>query len=79
MRDSVFINDHDPRLFEGFSMGNPKIQTGNLLEKLDESPTSILVEAEEMNITRIKQMLTRFMLKILNIVVGVHLFLLLKS
>ena len=60
-------------------MGNPKIQTGNLLEKLDESPTSILVEAEEMNITRIKQMLTRFMLKILNIVVGVHLFLLLKS
>lgn len=79
MRDSVFINDHDPRLFEGFSMGNPKIQTGNLLEKLDESPTSILVEAEEVNITRIKQMLTRFMLKILNIVVGVHLFLLLKS
>lgn len=60
-------------------MGNPKIQTGNLLEKLDESPTSILVEAEEVNITRIKQMLTRFMLKILNIVVGVHLFLLLKS
>ena len=32
-------------------MGNPKIQTGNLLEKLDESPTSILVEAEEVNIT----------------------------
>jgi len=30
-------------------MGNPKIQTGNLLEKLDESPTSILVEAEEVN------------------------------
>lgn len=59
--------------------GQSKIQTGNLLEKLDESPTSILVEAEEMNITRIKQMLTRFMLKILNIVVGVHLFLLLKS
>ena len=60
-------------------MGNPKIQTGNLLEKLDESPTSILVEAEEVNITRIKQMLTRFYLKILNIVVGVHPFLLLKS
>ncbi|MBI6057940.1 HAD hydrolase family protein, partial [Clostridium perfringens] len=60
VRDSVFINNHDPRLFEGFSMGNPKIQTGNLLEKLDESPTSILVEAEEVNITRIKQMLTRF-------------------
>ncbi len=22
-KDYVFINNHDPRLFEGFSMGNP--------------------------------------------------------
>ena len=27
-------------------MGNPKIETGNLLEELDEAPTSLLVEAE---------------------------------
>ena len=40
VRDHVFINNHDPRLFEGFSMGNPKIETGNLLEELDEAPTS---------------------------------------
>ena len=41
-------------------MGNPKIETGNLLEELDEAPTSLLVEAEEIYIPRIKQMLTRF-------------------
>lgn len=58
--DRVFINKHDPRLFEGFSMGNPKIQTGDLLHKLNESPTSLLIEAEEVNINRIKQLLTRF-------------------
>ena len=27
-------------------MGNPKIETGNLLEELDEAPTSLLVEAK---------------------------------
>ena len=60
VKDYVFINNHDPRLFEGFSMGNPKIQTGNLLEQLNESPTSLLVEAEEDNIPEIKDMLTHF-------------------
>ena len=37
VKDYVFINNHDPRLFEGFSMGNPRIQTGNLLVHLKES------------------------------------------
>ena len=55
----MFINNHDPRLFEGFSMGNLKIQTGNLLEQLTEPPTSLLVEAEE-DIPKIKDMLTHF-------------------
>ena len=36
VKDYVFINSYDPRLFEGFSMGNPKIQTGNLLENLND-------------------------------------------
>ena len=60
VKDYVFINNHDPRLFEGFSMGNPRIQTGNLLEQLTEPPTSLLVEAEEDNIPKIKDMLTHF-------------------
>ena len=64
VKDYVFINNHDPRLFEGFSMGNPRIQTGNLLEQLNEAPTSLLVEAEESKIPEIKDKLTHFMLKI---------------
>ena len=35
-------------------MGNPRIQTGNLLVHLKESPTSILIEAEESKIPEIK-------------------------
>ncbi|TAA97435.1 Cof-type HAD-IIB family hydrolase [Staphylococcus saccharolyticus] len=60
VKDYVFINNHDPRLFEGFSMGNPRIQTGNLLDHLKEAPTSLLVEADEENIPKIKEMLTHF-------------------
>lgn len=60
VKDYVFINSYDARLFEGFSMGNPRIQTGNLLTHLKESPTSILIEAEEEKIPEIKDMLTHF-------------------
>ncbi|MEK4843384.1 Cof-type HAD-IIB family hydrolase [Staphylococcus sp. FSL W8-0271] len=60
VKDYVFLNNFDQKLFDGFSMGNPKIETGDLLNSLNESPTSILVEAEEFMIPRIKQMLTRF-------------------
>ncbi|MDW5472174.1 Cof-type HAD-IIB family hydrolase [Staphylococcus equorum] len=60
VKDYVFLNNYDQKLFDGFSMGTPKIETGDLLTCLNESPTSILVEAEEFMIPRVKQMLTRF-------------------
>ena len=60
VKDYVFINSYDSRLYEGFSMGNPKIQTGNLLENLNEAPTSLLVEAEEENIPEIKRYVNTF-------------------
>ncbi|MCG7339410.1 Cof-type HAD-IIB family hydrolase [Staphylococcus sp. ACRSN] len=60
IKDYVFINNFDQKLFDGFSMGTPKVETGDLLASLTESPTSILVEAEEVMIPRVKQMLTRF-------------------
>ena len=53
-------------------MGNPRIQTGNLLVHLKESPTSILIEAEESKIPEIKNMLTHFMPIILSIDAGAH-------
>ncbi|ARJ51410.1 Cof-type HAD-IIB family hydrolase [Staphylococcus lutrae] len=60
VKDCVFIDQPDARLFEGFSMGNPVTQVGDLRETLNEDPTSLLIEAEEIMIPRIKQMLTRF-------------------
>ncbi|NHA35531.1 Cof-type HAD-IIB family hydrolase [Staphylococcus schleiferi] len=60
VKDCVFIDQPDHRLFEGFSMGNPVTKVGDLRENLNEDPTSLLIEAEEMMIPRIKQMLTRF-------------------
>ncbi|HLR18509.1 MAG TPA: Cof-type HAD-IIB family hydrolase [Staphylococcus sp.] len=60
IKDHVFLNNYDQKLFDGFSMGTPKVETGDLLTTLNESPTSILVEAEEFMIPRVKQMLTRF-------------------
>lgn len=60
IKDHVFIDNFDQKLFDGFSMGSPTVETGDLLQTLTASPTSILVEAEEVMIPRIKQMLLRF-------------------
>ncbi|MBU0437165.1 Cof-type HAD-IIB family hydrolase [Staphylococcus succinus] len=60
IKDHVFLNNFDQKLFDGFSMGTPKVETGDLLTSLTASPTSILVEAEEVMIPRVKQMLTHF-------------------
>lgn len=58
--DQVYIDRPDNRLFDGFSMGNPNIKVGDLETLLHEDPTSLLVEAEEYMIPRVKQVLTRF-------------------
>ncbi|QLK85629.1 Cof-type HAD-IIB family hydrolase [Staphylococcus sp. 17KM0847] len=58
--DQVYIDRPDARLFDGFSMGNPNVKMGDLCELLHEDPTSLLVEAEEHMIPRVKQVLTRF-------------------
>lgn len=60
VKDCVFIDRPDARLFEGFSMGNPVTKVGDLCENLNEDPTSLLIEAEEAMIPRVKQVLTRF-------------------
>lgn len=60
VKDHVYINSPDDRLFEGFSMGEPEIITGDLRENLKEAPTSLLVEAKEESISDIKDMLSHF-------------------
>ncbi|MCG7419342.1 Cof-type HAD-IIB family hydrolase [Macrococcus epidermidis] len=53
VKDHVYLHYHDAYLFEGFSMGNPLIQVGNLLDSIKEPPTSILIQAEEKEIPNI--------------------------
>ena len=47
VKDHVYIDNFDQHLFDGFSMGNPKIETGDIVNQLKEPPTSILIEADE--------------------------------
>ncbi|NJH86676.1 Cof-type HAD-IIB family hydrolase [Staphylococcus agnetis] len=58
--DQVYLDRYDENLFEGFSMGEANIQVGDLRKLLKEDPTSLLIEADEHQIPRIKKILTRF-------------------
>lgn len=60
VKDHVYLDRDDARLFEGFSVGEPTIEVGDLRQTLQEDPTSLLIEAEEYMIPRVKQALTRF-------------------
>ncbi|UEX89582.1 Cof-type HAD-IIB family hydrolase [Staphylococcus ratti] len=60
VKDHVYLDRYDENLYEGFSMGEAQIEIGDLRELLNEDPTSILIEADEHMIPRIKQTLTRF-------------------
>lgn len=45
--DDVYLHYHDEKLLEIFSLGNPKVTTGNLTDFLKDSPTSLLIHTEE--------------------------------
>ncbi|GGA98969.1 HAD family phosphatase [Macrococcus hajekii] len=54
VKDNVFLHYHDELLFEGFSMGNPIVKSGDLSMNLQECPTSILIQAEEQHVPAIR-------------------------
>ncbi|KAB7664709.1 Cof-type HAD-IIB family hydrolase [Bacillus sp. B1-b2] len=56
--DEVYYHYHDEKLIDIFSMGNPKVTTGNLLEFLEAPPTSILIHAEEEDVKTIREHLS---------------------
>ncbi|KAA1042578.1 HAD family phosphatase [Macrococcus equipercicus] len=58
VKDNVFFHYHDQYLFDGFTMGNPLVTTGDLTTNLTEGPTSILIQAEEKYIPSIRQHLS---------------------
>jgi Cof subfamily protein (haloacid dehalogenase superfamily) len=56
--DDVYLHYHDEDLMDLFSVGSPKIQTGNLKEILQHDPTSILIQADEDKVDDIRKHLS---------------------
>ncbi|HZG71229.1 MAG TPA: Cof-type HAD-IIB family hydrolase [Chondromyces sp.] len=52
--DDVYFHYHDERLVDIFSMGDPKIQTGDLRKVLSDHPTSLLIHAAEEHVQNIR-------------------------
>ncbi len=56
--DDVYIHYHDEKLLDIFSFGNPKITTGDLMEYLHDSPTSMLIHTDEEQLQKIRDYLS---------------------
>ncbi|XJZ28159.1 Cof-type HAD-IIB family hydrolase [Bacillota bacterium Lsc_1132] len=56
--DEVYFHYHDEKLLDIFSMGNPKITTGDLRRFLTDSPTSLLIHTNEDDLKKIRQHLS---------------------
>ncbi|MDP4164117.1 MAG: Cof-type HAD-IIB family hydrolase [Bacillota bacterium] len=56
--DEVYFHYHDEKLLDIFSFGEPKITTGDLVHFLNDSPTSLLIHAEEDQVDKIRRRLS---------------------
>ncbi|MBM7693986.1 Cof subfamily protein (haloacid dehalogenase superfamily) [Peribacillus deserti] len=55
VRDDVYYHYHDEKLMDIFSMGNPRVTTGDLRNFLTEPPTSMLIHTEEEHVPLIRE------------------------
>jgi Cof subfamily protein (haloacid dehalogenase superfamily) len=58
VRDDVYFHYHDQKLIDLLKLGNPKVITGDLRNFLEQSPTSMLIHAEEEQVTQIREHLS---------------------
>ncbi|KIL47388.1 Cof-type HAD-IIB family hydrolase [Jeotgalibacillus campisalis] len=56
--DDVYLHYHDEKLLDIFGFGNPSIQTGDLRTYLPDSPTSLLIHADEKHVQDIRSHLS---------------------
>lgn len=56
--DEVYLHYHDEKLLDIFGLGNPSITTGDLRQYLQQSPTSMLIHAEEEHVANIRKHLS---------------------
>lgn len=57
IKDTVFLHYHDAVLFDAFSMGDPTVKVGALTQTMDAGPTTILIQAEEQEMPKIRESL----------------------
>lgn len=53
--DDVYLHYHDEKMLSAFSLGDPKITTGDLRTILVNDPTSLLIHAEEESVSLIRK------------------------
>lgn len=56
--DKIFIHHHDEKIVDIFTIGNPKITSGDLREFLKDDPTSLIIHADDKNLEKINDYLT---------------------
>jgi 5-amino-6-(5-phospho-D-ribitylamino)uracil phosphatase len=56
--DEVYLHYHDEKLLDIFGFGHPNITTGDLRQYLSQSPTSMLIHAEEEHVAQIRKHLS---------------------
>jgi 5-amino-6-(5-phospho-D-ribitylamino)uracil phosphatase len=56
--DEVYFHYHDEKLLDVFGMGDPHITTGDLKDFLNDSPTSMLIHAQEEDVQAIRSHLS---------------------
>ncbi|PLT30411.1 Cof-type HAD-IIB family hydrolase [Peribacillus deserti] len=54
VRDDVYYHYHDEKLMDIFSMGNPRVTTGDLRNFLNDPPTSMLIHTDEQHVPLIR-------------------------
>lgn len=53
--DDVYVHNANEHVNSLFNMGNPRITSGNLHLNLKENPTTLLIQADELNVPIIRQ------------------------
>ena len=51
--DDVYVHYHDEKVLGNFKMGTPKITTGEIQKFLQDDPTSLLIQADEVDVNAI--------------------------
>lgn len=58
VKDDVYLHFEDRKLMDVLSLGNPRLETGDLRQRLHHNPTSLLIHADEEHVADIRSHLS---------------------